>query len=42
MKTYEGVDLYIKLFLISALTGGVWSATRSGRFTTREIAPDTP
>jgi hypothetical protein len=27
--------------LTSALDGGVWSASRPGRFTPREIAPDT-
>jgi hypothetical protein len=33
MKAYGGVDVYIHIFLTSALTGGEWSASRSGRFT---------
>jgi hypothetical protein len=35
MKTYWRVEA----FLTSALDGGEWSASRSGRFTPREIAP---
>jgi hypothetical protein len=33
MKTYGGVGVYIHIFLTSALAGGEWSASRSGRFT---------
>jgi hypothetical protein len=34
MKEYGGVDVLIQIFLTSALAGGEWSASRSGRFTT--------
>jgi hypothetical protein len=33
MKAYEEVDVYIHIFLTSALAGGEWSASRPGRFT---------
>jgi hypothetical protein len=33
MKTYVVVDVYIHVFLISAIVGGEWSALRSGCFT---------
>jgi hypothetical protein len=33
MKAHGGVDVYIHMFLISALAGGEWSASRPGRFT---------
>jgi hypothetical protein len=33
------VDVYIHIFLISALIGGVWSASRPGRFTPGDRAP---
>jgi hypothetical protein len=33
MKAYGGVDVYIQVFLTSALVGGVWSASRPGRYT---------
>jgi hypothetical protein len=33
MKAYGGVDVYIHIFLTSALTGGECSASRPGRFT---------
>jgi hypothetical protein len=33
MKTYGRVDVYIHVFLTSALVGGEWSASRPGRFT---------
>jgi hypothetical protein len=33
MKAYGGVDMYIHIFLTSALVGGEWSASRLGRFT---------
>jgi hypothetical protein len=32
MKTYGGVDVYIHIFLTSALAGGEWSASRPGRW----------
>jgi hypothetical protein len=41
MKEYWGVDVYIHIFLISALAGGEWSASPPGRFTPRESDPGT-
>jgi hypothetical protein len=41
MKAYGGVDVYIHIFLTSALAGGEWSTSRPGRFTPREKAPVT-
>jgi hypothetical protein len=41
MKAYEGVDVYIHIFLTSALAGGKWSASRADRFTPGERAPGT-
>jgi hypothetical protein len=38
MKVYGGVDVYIHIFLTSALAGGEWSAPRPGRFTAGERA----
>jgi hypothetical protein len=32
MKAYKGVDVYIHIFLASALAGGEWSVSRPGRF----------
>jgi hypothetical protein len=32
MKAYGGVDVYIYIFLTSALAGGEWSASRPGHF----------
>jgi hypothetical protein len=32
----KGVDVYIHIFLTSALAGGEWSALRPGRFTSGE------
>jgi hypothetical protein len=32
LKTYGGVDVYIHIFLTSALVGGEWLASRLGRF----------
>jgi hypothetical protein len=39
MKVYGGVDVYIHIFLTSALAGGEWSASRPGLFTVGERAP---
>jgi hypothetical protein len=41
MKAYGVMDVYIHIFLISALTGGEWSASRPGRFNPWERAPGT-
>jgi hypothetical protein len=41
MKTYEGVDLYIHVFLTSALVGGECLVSRPGSFTPGERAPGT-
>jgi hypothetical protein len=43
MKVYGGVDVWIHVFLTSALAGGERSASRPGpgRFTTGEKAPST-
>jgi hypothetical protein len=41
MKVYEGVDVWIHIFLTSALAGGEWSVSCPGRFTPRESAPST-
>jgi hypothetical protein len=41
MKAYGGVDLYIHIFLTSALVGGEWLASRPCRFTPLERAPGT-
>jgi hypothetical protein len=41
MKAYGGVDVYIHIFLTSALGRGEWSASRPGRFTPGERAPGT-
>jgi hypothetical protein len=41
MKAYGGVDVYIHIFLTSALVGGEWSASRPGHFTPGERAPRT-
>jgi hypothetical protein len=41
MKAYGGVDVYIHIFLISALAGGERSATRPSRFTSGKRAPGT-
>jgi hypothetical protein len=41
MKTYGGVDLWMHVFLTSALVGGEWLASRSDRFTPGERVPDT-
>jgi hypothetical protein len=32
MKAYGGVDIWIYIFLTSALAGDEWSASRPGRF----------
>jgi hypothetical protein len=41
MKAYVGVDVYIHIFLTSALVGGDWSTSRPGRFFPGERAPGT-
>jgi hypothetical protein len=41
MKAYRGVDVYIHVFLTSALVGGELSASRPGRFTAGERSPGT-
>jgi hypothetical protein len=33
MKAYGRVDVYVQIFLTSALAGGEWSASRPDRFT---------
>jgi hypothetical protein len=38
MKAYGGVDVYIHIFLTSALVGGEWSTSRPCYFTPGEIA----
>jgi hypothetical protein len=40
MKAYGGVDVWIHIFLTSALVVGEWSASRPGYFTPGERAPD--
>jgi hypothetical protein len=39
MKTYGGANVYVHIFLTSAMVGGEWSASRPGRFTPGERAP---
>jgi hypothetical protein len=41
MKAYREVDVFIHVFLTSALVGGEWSASRPCRFTPRVKAPST-
>jgi hypothetical protein len=41
MKVYGVVDVYIHIFLNSALAAGEWSASRPCRFTPDERAPGT-
>jgi hypothetical protein len=41
MKAYGGVDVYIHIFLTSALAGGEWSTSRPGRFNPGESASGT-
>jgi hypothetical protein len=41
MKAYWGVEVYPHAFFTLALDGGEWSASRFGRFTSRERAPGT-
>jgi hypothetical protein len=41
MKTYEGMDVWVHVFLILALVGGVWSASRPCHFTPGETTPST-
>jgi hypothetical protein len=37
----EGMDVWINIFLTSAVVGVVWSASRPGHFTSGEKAPCT-
>jgi hypothetical protein len=39
MKAYGGVDVYIHIFLTSALAGGEWSASRIYGFTYGKEVP---
>jgi hypothetical protein len=41
MKAYGRVDVKINIFLISALAGGEWSASRPGCFTPGGKTPGT-
>jgi hypothetical protein len=41
MKVYWGVEVWLHAFLILALDGAQFSASRPGCFTPRERAPDT-
>jgi hypothetical protein len=41
MQAYGGMDVYIHIFLTSALAGGEWSVSRPGRFTLGERAHGT-
>jgi hypothetical protein len=41
MKEYGEVDVWIHIFLTSAVVGGEWSASRRGRFSPGERAPGT-
>jgi hypothetical protein len=41
MKACSRVEVELHAFLTSALYGGEWSASRTGRFTPRESTPDT-
>jgi hypothetical protein len=41
MKVYGRVDLWIHIFLTSALVGDEWSGSRTGRFTPRKSTPGT-
>jgi hypothetical protein len=39
MKAYGGADVYIQVFLFSALVADEWLASGPGRFTLWERAP---
>jgi hypothetical protein len=41
MMAHEGVEVYLRSFLTSALDRGEWSASRPGRFTSDGEAPGT-
>jgi hypothetical protein len=41
MKAYGGVDVWIHIFLTSALAGGEWPASHPCHFTGGETAPNT-
>jgi hypothetical protein len=40
MKAYGGVNIWVHIFLTSALVGSEWSGSRPGRFIPGERAPD--
>jgi hypothetical protein len=42
MKTYGGMDVYIHIFLTSALAEGEWSAPRTCRFNSRGKSSQDP
>jgi hypothetical protein len=39
MQAYGGVNVWIHIFVTSALVGGEWSASRTYRFSLREEPP---
>jgi hypothetical protein len=41
MKAYGVLDVYIPVFLTTALAGGEWSDSRPGHFTRGERTPST-
>jgi hypothetical protein len=41
MKTSGGAEVYLHEFLTSAVDIGEWAASRSGRFTRKDIIPET-
>jgi hypothetical protein len=41
MKVYGGVDIYIQIFLTSALVEGEWPASRPRHFILKEKGPGT-
>jgi hypothetical protein len=41
VKTYGGVEVYIHSYIITAIEGGEWSASRPGRFEATQHPPVT-